>query len=216
MKAIFLFDKSGTMARPWADAGYNCYCYDIQNENTFKDGIYYMTWDADEGAPRVLDDTAFIACWPPCSDQSLSGALHFKGKGLRKLAKAIEYVAICAEYCDAHDCPSLIENPASMMTSYWREPDYKFHPAHYDGYTDEWNNYTKGTWLWCSESFVMPPRRMEPDLFNEPDKTYIHHQSPGKDRADIRSKTPSGFANAVYAYNAPEVNKGVEIVTGIN
>lgn len=30
-KAIFLFDYTGIMARPWADAGYLCYCFDGQH-----------------------------------------------------------------------------------------------------------------------------------------------------------------------------------------
>ena len=29
--AIFLFDKTGNMAKPWADAGNLCYCVDIQH-----------------------------------------------------------------------------------------------------------------------------------------------------------------------------------------
>ena len=29
-KAVFLFDYTGIMAKPWADAGYLCYCFDGQ------------------------------------------------------------------------------------------------------------------------------------------------------------------------------------------
>jgi len=30
-KAVFLFDYTGIMAKPWADAGYLCYCFDGQH-----------------------------------------------------------------------------------------------------------------------------------------------------------------------------------------
>ena len=61
--------------------------------------------------------------------------------------------------------------------------------------------------------FVMPPRAMGNDLFNLPDKNYIHHQPPGPERANIRSATPKGFAKAVYesnhlTHNTKKQNKG--------
>ena len=32
MKAIFLFDYTGIMAKPWIDAGYECWLFDGQHE----------------------------------------------------------------------------------------------------------------------------------------------------------------------------------------
>mgnify|MGYP003149997532 CR=1 FL=1 len=29
---LSLFDLTGNMVRPWAEAGYECYCYDIQHD----------------------------------------------------------------------------------------------------------------------------------------------------------------------------------------
>ena len=31
MKIISLYDYTGEAVRPWAEAGYDCYCYDIQS-----------------------------------------------------------------------------------------------------------------------------------------------------------------------------------------
>ena len=47
----------------------------------------------------------------------------------------------------------------------------------------------------------MPPRKPAGDLFSGPDTTYIHHQPPGDERANIRSATPRGFARAVFEAN---------------
>lgn len=32
MKVISLYDFTGEAVRPWAEAGYKCYCYDIQHD----------------------------------------------------------------------------------------------------------------------------------------------------------------------------------------
>lgn len=36
--AIFLFDVTGIMARPWLDAGYECYIVDIQHPVAYEMG----------------------------------------------------------------------------------------------------------------------------------------------------------------------------------
>ncbi|MCO2667129.1 hypothetical protein FA313_33795, partial [Pseudomonas aeruginosa] len=45
--AVFLFDRTGNMARPWADAGYRCICFDVQHVGrTVRDGVIFQHWDA--------------------------------------------------------------------------------------------------------------------------------------------------------------------------
>lgn len=199
---VSLFDVSGEMVKPWAEAGHECYCFDKQNKDTKEDNIWRLHWDASKGGPvPIYDEIAFVAAFPPCTHLAVSGARWFKGKGLRALEESIGFFAAAAEFCEASGAPYLIENPMSTISSYWRAPDHKFHPCHYQGYTDEFTDYTKETWLWTGGGFVMPPMSMEPDLFHEPDKTYIHHQPPGEDRANIRSKTPPGFPQAVFEAN---------------
>jgi len=40
MKVISLFDTTGLMLKPWAEAGYECHAYDIQNKNEVdSDGV---------------------------------------------------------------------------------------------------------------------------------------------------------------------------------
>lgn len=218
MRAVSLFDTSGVMLKPWAEAGYECFLYDIQHPEGYsmrEDGMHCLgtdlsntdwlgrwgTFQSTEKRFLPEGEVSFLSCFPPCTHLAVSGARWFQGKGLRALEESIAYFATCIEISEVLGCPYLIENPMSTISTYWREPDYKFHPCHYSGYVNGEENYTKETWLWTGNGFVMPPRDMGPDLFNEPDKTYIHHQPPGEERANIRSKTPEGFAKAVYEAN---------------
>jgi hypothetical protein len=97
----------------------------------------------------------------------------------------------------------MIENPMSTISTYWRPPDHKFHPCQYAGYHLD-DNYTKETWLWTGGGFIMPPMDMPLDL--EIDETYIHYQSPGEERANIRSATPIGFSKAVFQQHGDNNN----------
>jgi hypothetical protein len=207
--AISLFDYTGVMLEPWLAAGFECHIFDIQHQQGMgrrADGMFthgvdlrHIEW----GDVLVLTDKepVFLSCFPPCTHLSVSGARWMRGKGLRALEESIAYFATCAELAEYLDCPYMIENPISTISTYWREPDHKFHPCHYSGYADGQENYTKETWLWVGNGFVMPPRQMSVDLFDMPDQTYIHHQPPGEERANIRSATPTGFARAVFEAN---------------
>ena len=202
-KVASLFDYTGNMLKPWLDAGYECHIYDIQHPqgvNRRGDGMITHGVDLRQ-PPELLDGLSFVACFPPCTHLAVSGARWMRGKGLRALEESVAFFATSAEVAESAGCPYLIENPMSTISTYWREPDEKFHPCHYSGYIGGEENYTKETWLWTGGGFVMPPRRMH-DLFAEPDKTYIHHQPPGEERANIRSATPMGFALAVFMANA--------------
>lgn len=51
--------------------------------------------------------------------------------------------------------------------------------------------------------FIMPEKREAP----EPHRTDVWLMPPGEERANERSKTPSGFAQAVFLANAPHLKK---------
>ena len=204
MKMISLFDKTGFMAMPWAEAGHQCLIVDIQHPpgihphphipNVWTQGADLRTW----APPREwVNDVAFVAAFPPCDHLAVSGARWFKGKGLRKLAGAIELFAVAAEWCEWFGAPYMIENPVSTISSYWRKPDYAFHPWQYCGLCPA-DAYTKKTCLWVGGGFVMPGPDHPDDVI--PDDR-IHKAAPGPERANFRSATPMGFAMAVFAAN---------------
>lgn len=200
MIVVSLFDKTGNMVRPWAEAGYDCFCYDIQHKEATKTGnITFVPWDALAAQPIDVSGAAAVFAFPPCTHLAVSGARWFKGKGLRALAQSIEMFAVAAEICEASDAPYLIENPVSTISTYWRKPDFNFHPWHYTALEPD-DNYTKQTCLWTGNGFVMPQKNTL-DCLPAPDNR-IHAAPPSADRADFRSATPMGFARAVFESNS--------------
>jgi hypothetical protein len=184
---LSLFDYTGNMVKPWKDAGYETLCIDKQRDNT--DILCWLP-------PRVKYRIVFA--FPPCTDQAVSGARWFRDKGLGGLAAAIELVERARDICEWSDAPWMIENPVSLMSSYWREPDSIIHPADYTAFELN-DNYTKRTCIWCGNGFIVPePRTIEG--LPEPDDR-IHKASPGKERSNYRSVTPMGFARAVFHAN---------------
>lgn len=205
MIVLSLFDYTGNMVRPWADAGYRCITVDIQHPT----GIHTAPLDLHPNIEKVGGDIrnflpprgeyAAVFAFPPCTHLAVSGARWFKGKGLRALAESIELFAKAAEICEWSGAPYLIENPVSTISSYWRKPDYSFDPCEYAGYEGgQGDAYTKKTCLWTGGGFRMPePRPVVPTQGSK-----MHLLPPSSDRANLRSATPMGFAQAVFEANA--------------
>jgi hypothetical protein len=207
--AVSLFDYTGNMLKPWQEAGYECHIVDVQHWGETESGRAradgMICHAEDLSTPdRILRflkyvNFDFVSAFPPCDHLAVSGARWFKGKGLRKLAHSINLFATAAEICEASGAPYMIENPVSTISTYWRKPDYTFHPSDYTGF-ELGDNYSKKTCLWTGGGFVMPEANKAEGL-GEPDDR-IHKCAPGPDRANIRSATPMGFARAVFEANA--------------
>jgi hypothetical protein len=199
---VSLFDFTGGMVEPWMDAGYECWIVDIQHPEgiTNHKNLNKVNFDLSEpwNPPFDKEKIAFISAFPPCDHLAVSGARWFKGKGLRKLAYSINLFATAAEFCEQSEAPYIIENPVSTISTYWRKPDYIFHPHEYTKYFPE-DNYTKKTCLWTGNGFNMP-EQLKDETLPAPDTKKIHHASP-KDRSNMRSITPAGFAWAVFESN---------------
>jgi hypothetical protein len=195
---LSFFDRSTVMAQPWAKAGYLCYCIDVQhpdgetvdpeNENIIRVGANIEDW-----LPPAEHKVVFAAFFPPCTDLAVSGARWFRDKGIGKLHRAIGLFYRSAQLAELFKCPYIIENPVSTISSYWRKPDYTFHPCHYG------NRYLKRTCLWVGGEFIMPPKTpVKPTQGMK-----LYWLAPSDERANLRSVTPSGFARAVFKANDP-------------
>jgi hypothetical protein len=209
MKAISLFDFTGNILKPHLANGWDCTIVDIQHPNGInqrEDGITTIKADLTNLNELINSgiqpaDYDFVAAFPPCDHLAVSGAAWFKGKGLRKLAHSIQMFATAAEFCEIaeeHGASYFIENPISTISTYWREPDYKFDPYWFTFFEPD-DNYTKNTCLWAGKNFKMPAQNQLHGL-STPDNR-IHSAPPGPGRKNFRSKTPMGFARAVYAAN---------------
>lgn len=205
MKVISLCDLTGNIVKPWADAGYECLCIDLQTpirKGRKKGNITYMWGDVRAWWPESFDDVAIVFAQPPCTHLTVSGNQDWPKKGLGFLIDALTLVEACRKICVASGKPYLIENPKGRLNTIWRQPDYRFHPCHYGGYLDPPGDaYTKETCLWTGGGFEMPPHK---EVFAL-EGSKMHLLSPGPDRANQRSETPLGFSTAVFEHMHPIV-----------
>lgn len=189
---LSLCDRTGNMVRPWAEAGYECWCVDIQHEGDKEiDGIRYIGADVLRFLPPK--QTKIVFSFPPCTNLAVSGARWFVEKGLYGLARGIDIVERCAAICEWSESPWMLENPVGVLSSYWRRPDYTFQPWNYGDLE------SKKTCLWTGGGFIMP--EFENILKPEGVKESIWKAPPSADRGDLRSITFPGFAEAVFKAN---------------
>lgn len=197
--AIFLCDRTGNMALPWAEAGFECWCVDVQHSirrDKQSGNIRFVWGDVRSWHPpeSVRGRIAFMFAFPPCTHLSSSGARDHQKKGGWMLADALQIFDSCLMACAYSGAPFGIENPAGRLSTHRRKPDYSFQPWQYG---DPW---TKRTAIWAGNGFVMP----SPICATPPPETTekIWLMPPSEDRADLRSETPPGFARAVFKANA--------------
>ena len=206
---VSLCDFTGNMVKPWAEAGFQCYCVDIQHPGEWVEiapNITGIGEDVLQWMPgRIGIKPAIVFAFPPCTHLAVSGARWWKDKGLKGLIEGLTLVERCRELCESFGCPWMLENPVGSLSKYWREPDAAFDPYEYGGYLDpEGDHYTKRTCLWFGNGFRMPePRPVFPNLGSK-----MHRVGPSADRANIRSETPMGFARAVFEANTTLATAG--------
>ncbi len=192
---ISFFDKTTNMVKPWAEAGYLCYCVDIQHPpgETREGNIVKVGADIFDWLPPWGLDVVAAFFFPPCTDGAVSGARWFKDKGIDAALRYVQLFRASVRLAEWMGICYLIENPVSTISSYWRKPDYTFQPWQYG------DPYSKKTCLWTGGGFIMPEpvHTVKPD--NVTEKIWLMPPSP--DRADKRAETPMGFARAVYEAN---------------
>ena len=152
---LSLYDFTGEALKPWAEAGYHCYAFDIQhdedydnctNVETFDSGgtimyVHMDLWNIDNITRMCKwfkdEDVVFGMAFPVCTDLAVSGAGHFARK--RKAdpefqIRASNHARWCASLFEGLGVPYFIENPVSRLATLWRKPDYSFHPYEYGEY----------------------------------------------------------------------------------
>lgn len=196
---ISLFDYTTNMVRPWADAGFLCYCVDLNHPagkqregNIVRIGADILEWLP----PYALVKMLFA--FPPCTHVAASGARWFKDKGLGRLVETLRLFDAALRLAEWTKARYMIGNPVSTVSTYWRKPDYMFDPCDYGGYgSDGGEAYTKKTCLWTGNGFVMPKTKWVEPI----EDSRMHRVAPSKERASLRSVTPKGFAQAVFEGN---------------
>jgi len=196
---ISLFDHSTNMVAPWAEAGFLCYCVDLRHSpGEHREGnIIRIGADVREWLPP-FGPVAAVFAFPPCTDVAVSGARWLQDKGIGSLISALQHFKAAVRIGEWTGAPYMIENPVSTISSYWRKPDFIFDPCDYGAYLNPSGDaYTKRTCLWTGNGFVMPKKRRVQPV----EGSRMHRLPPSVDRARLRSLTPKGFAQAVFAAN---------------
>lgn len=204
---LSLCDRTGNMILPWMMAGFDCMIVDTQHEPGEHEvgdpevgrklGYGKFTKvgaDVTDWLPPKVDYRVVFA-FPPCTNLAVSGARWFKDKGLAGLVEGLRVVEACRRICEWSGAPWMLENPVSTLSTYWRQPDYRFDPTDFAGFMEQPTDaYTKRTCLWVGGGFVLPRKRWEMPV----DGSKMHRMAPSADRADKRAETPQGFAQAVF------------------
>lgn len=214
---ISLCDYTGTFVESWAKAGYKCFIFDCQHKGSIEGNIHKIPGRIEENIGFLMYlfnvyKVKFAAAFPPCTDLAVSGAAHFASKRDRDplfQSKAMSFFVMCYNILKDSGAPFIIENPVSVASSYFRKPDYSFHPWEYGGYLPEddinpvselipaRDAYPKKTCLWTGNGFKMPETKPieKPEGYSP-----MHHKLGGKSlkTKNIRSATPRGFAAAVF------------------
>jgi len=194
---LSLFDRSGAWSRPWEEAGYQVYRFDIQSDaelgdvNNFGAG-FFGEWFGDFDGLEVY--AILAAC--PCTDFATSGARHFAAKDADgRTAASIELVRQTLRVVE-YFRPAVwaIENPVGRIEKLtglqpWR---LSFDPCHLG------DPYTKKTLLWGRFNADLPVAPVEPL-----EGSKMHRQYGGSSLAtkNARSVTPEGFAYAFFMAN---------------
>jgi hypothetical protein len=214
---LSLCDRTGTMVKPWAAAGCDCFCVDLQHppgmslpgdETVFHIGADIHQWD---GWGHLPGKPVIVFAFPPCTDLAGSGARWWSGKGLTACIDALKLVDRCRELAEKFQCPWMLENPVGRLATCWRKPDHTFDPCDYGGYlTPPGDAYTKRTCLWTGSGFVMPDKRpVAPEGVRpgQPNAWYSKVGGKSEKTKNYRSQTPDGFARAVFEANRHIINR---------
>lgn len=200
---VALCNRTRNMVAPWLAAGYQAVTVDMQEADQAEDGRVHLIADVTQLTTDWIKSLspAIVFAFPPCTDLAVSGARHFRDKGLPRLIDALRIVNACRELCEASGAPYMIENPVSTLSTYWRDPDHTFDPSDFALYAEDPDSqaYVKKTCLWTGGGFIMPQRApVSPTLGSK-----MWRLPPSEDRANLRSETPKGFAQAVFEANHP-------------
>lgn len=214
---ISLCDLTGKAVEPWAKAGIKCFIFDMQHSGSVEGNIHKIPGAISENLGFItylysVYEVLFVFAFPECTELAVSGAAHFESKRERDAlfqVRAMELFLLCHNLAKESGAPFIVENPVSVASTFFRKPNYSFHPWEYGGYLPEddinpvstlipsRDAYPKKTCIWSGNGFEMPEKKPvdEPKGYSP-----MHKKLGGKSlkTKNIRSATPRGFAQAIF------------------
>lgn len=232
---VFLFNSSRYAVQPWLDDG-RFECVSVDYEETDHSGTEREQWNherhtrisADLSRPFASYDVqmainalglappSFVVSFAPCTDLAVSGARHFESKRQRDPQFQQRAVSM-ARIVELFECPYVVENPVSVLSTLWRKPDVTCHPyqfadwipdeevehPEFPGIVPRCDSYYKRTCLWLGNGALAPVVAYGPEDVPQEGANPGWAKLGGKSARTkyIRSLTPRGLSIALYQSN---------------
>lgn len=205
---LSLFDLSGEWSKPWEEAGYQVFRFDIQDDPDMGDinnfsCEFFKDWFGDFDG---MDIYAIIAACP-CTDFAVSGARHFAAKDADgrtvSSVRLVQQTLAAIEYFK----PVIwaLENPVGRIEDLTGLPSWRlsFDPNHLG------DTYTKKTLIWGRFNADLPIAPVEP---TEGSKMHLKYGGKSMSTKNARSVTPEGFAYGFFQANNATDNPALAVV----
>lgn len=180
LKVLVGCERSRVVARAFEALGHEVLSCDIQPAR--RGGAHYMGDVFD-----VIDYPWDLGIFHfPCTDSSVSGAKHFAAKKLDGRYYASNSLWLKGWRRAAHIPHVCFEHPVSVISTLFRKPDQTIQPWMFG------HGETKATCLWLRG---LP--KLMPTNIVEGRENRIHRLPPSDDRAEKRSETYAGIAEAM-------------------
>ena len=191
MKVLVACECSGTVRDAFIKNGHEAMSCDLQD--TDAPGPHY------KGDVRDVLDYPWdlMIAHPPCTHLSVSGAAWFKEKILD--GRQQSGVSFFMSLTKTNIPMWCIENPVSIMSSLYRNPDQIVQPWQFG------HGETKATCLWLKGL-----RPLRPTQIVEGRVQRLHYLPPSPDRGKLRSVTYQGIAEAM-ATQWGSINQTIEL-----
>ena len=130
------------MGLPWAIHGHQVYCFNADGADHgpcdkfharyIHEGLHYVNAWIDvnfmnAAVAGIYGKPDIIFAFPPCTDMAVSGASAFESKRKKDplfQEKAAFTAMIASRIADHFNIPYIVENPVSVLSTFWRKPDY--------------------------------------------------------------------------------------------
>lgn len=191
MRVLIACEFSGRVREAFRKLGHDAWSCDIEPA---EDGSKHHIQGDVLGHLREGWDQ--MIAHPPCTHLAISGARHFTAKQADgRQQEAIEFFM---SLVNAPIKRKAVENPVCIMSTYYRKPDQIIQP-HQFGHPE-----FKATCLWLEElPLLVPTAQVEnvPPRGSKAAKAWdvVHRMAPGPKRANARSRTYLGVAEAMAA-----------------
>jgi hypothetical protein len=180
MRVLVGCERSQVVAKAFIERGHEVLSCDLE--------------PAQQDAPHYQGNVFDVMDYPwdlgifhfPCTNTAVSGAKHFRAK--RQDGRLYRGVSLFMEGWRraAHIPRVCFEHPVSILSTLFRQPDQTIQPWQFG------HGETKATCLWLRGLPLLVPTNIV-----EGREPRIHHMPPSDKRAELRSQTYAGIAQAM-------------------